>query len=863
MIEPLTEREQEILILISQGMSNKAIADHLFLSQGTVKAHSHNIYGKLGVTSRTQALRYAQEVGLLTPIQLSTAQMQAYRPHLPVHLTPLIGRELELNKLKTLVLDEQIRLITIHGAGGMGKTRLAGEAAHHLIEAFTHGVFFVGLTRVSEPQDLAAAIIEDLGVNFQRSDKPTQQLLTFLKDKNILLVLDNFEHLMESVHFLAEILQAAPGVKLLITSRERLNLSMEVLFVLRGLKYGGTAHQGSAAVQLLIQQAQLVNPHFIPQEKDWPHIQRICQLTQGMPLAIVLAAGWLELLTLEEIAHEIARSIDILETQLRDVPERQRSMRATITSSWDYLTVAEKRVFIRLSVFRGSFTREAAQIIAGAGLRELQTLVNRSFIMVSEGHYEIHELLRQYGWEELQRASHAPEVYAAHSRYYLSWLHRLEQDLKGQRQIEAMNEISTNLNNIRQAWRWAVHTKQDQLLSYALEALATFFWVVGRVQEGADLLQKSLEGREESLLTTRIRIRWYSLLLQYQDKQLQMEDLEQCLQSAEKYLDKFEIALGFDLLGSYTAYVQHAYAEAIQLQEKSLNLLISLGETFHRATAYHKLGYCHLQVTGMATLVEYTEKAYLTAKQAGNLYNMSAALGNLGSAELYLGHYEEAETYYRESLPVIEALGYGTNRSQVINFTHILFLMGKFDEGRERLNAAWNNAVGVLDVNGVSFGHTLYSFLASIDNDYASALHHAMISLGEERNDITGSLVANLSAAMACCGLQDAISAEHHLREAFKRSQQMNFYASVTWGLPALVISHAQQGRLQEAAEYDALLRTHPLSAKGWLKHWALFVETETFLHDNLDEASYLAATQRGQTLSLEVVVAQFVDPKS
>lgn len=861
LIEPLTEREREILWLLTEGLTNQEIAKRLFLSLGTVKAHNHNIFSKLGVSSRTQALRRAQELGLAAG-DIAYAPDQAVPQDdstLPSLTAPLIGRHRELDQVSALLADTRARLITLLGAGGMGKTRLALEVAHQHRGLFRDGVCFVPLAQVAEDHLVPAAILEALKVQFRTGMDAAQQLLEAVQKKRILLILDNFEHLFSAIPFVLDLLNAASHLRILVTSRERLNVSAEVILVIGGLDVqADNADTISDAGQLFLQVARQTDADFTPQADERAAIQRLCQLTGGMPLAIVLAGSWLDLLPLNEIADEIAHSLDILHSQMRDLPERQRSMRATILHSWQRLNPEQQRAFVRLTIFRGSFTRHAAEEITGAGLHTLQILMNRSFITAHKGRYTIHELLRQFGWEELQRATHVGEVANAHSQYYLMRLYHLEHDLKGRNQVAALHEIGADLDNLRLAWRWAAQTEQDVLLDSALETLHGFALISGRAGEVVVLLQFALEQRETSssnTLLARLRLRLMNLRLLIDHEAVTLDDVEACLASAQHFGDPLEIGIATDLLASYAAYVQQDYARAITLHEQNILTLQAADDHFYTAIAYHKIGYSQLQIAGLDALIPYTQKAYEVAKRAGNQFNVSAALGNLGSAALYFGKYHEAEQYSREMLSVIGAFGYNSSRFQIINFTHILFLLGKFDEGSSLLYNAWNESQAFLDVNGLSFGHAMHSFLAAVEERYDDALHHALTSLQEIRNDVTGTLTANLAAALAYCGLNDTPAALRHLREAYSGSQQMRFYTPVTWGLPVLVICCTRDGQFAEAVAYNAMLRTHPLSAKAWVNHWPLFTATEAELRAHLDENDYRLAWQRGSTFQPQQVI--------
>lgn len=502
MVETLTKREAEILELMAQGLTTGEIAARLVLSSGTVKAHSHNIYGKLGVTNRTQAVLRAAELGLLENgaglAASATPAATQFAPdagviHLPTQLTRFVGRQKEVTQVARMVQDRRVRLVTVMGAGGMGKTRLALEVAQRCVGSFADGVCFVGLARVTAADHLAAAIIDALGLRFQEGETPEEQLLLHLRDKEALLVLDNCEHLLESVAYLTALLQAAPGVTLLATSRERLNLSMEVVYVLGGLAVEGGAgveQDHSEAMELLLERARFVRSDFVLLPADREQLRRICRLTAGMPLALILAAGWLDVLSPAEVADELARGIDILESQLRDLPPRQRSMRATIAASWQRLTPAERDIFAGLAVFRGGFGREAAAQVAGASLRDLQTLVNRSLVTVSNGRYELHELLRQFAEAELRKDSATwQRVQDLHSRYFTNFLEERFARLLAAEQADIIGEINADLDNNRMAWRHALARGDLDGLLAAVQPLAAIFHTQSRFLEAIDTFE--------------------------------------------------------------------------------------------------------------------------------------------------------------------------------------------------------------------------------------------------------------------------------------------------------------------------------------------------------------------------------------
>jgi DNA-binding SARP family transcriptional activator/predicted ATPase len=428
--------------------------------------------------------------------------------------TPFVGREKELAELSDLISDPERRLVTILGPGGIGKSRLAlavaerqlvlppsggGERGGRTTESsFLNGVYFVPLARLSAADQitttLADALDFRLGGGAQDSRIPRQQVLDYLREKRLLLILDNFEHLLSSplpaghpprrggtgggASITSDILRAAPGVQMLVTSRERLQLREEHAYNLQGLAYPEDTKAADwdqyAATQLFLNTARRIQAGFKLGSDDADSLMRICQLLDGMPLGIELAAGWVDVLSLDDIATEIQRGIDFLETEWSDVPARHRSMRAAFGASWRRLTEAEKAVFAQLSVFRGGFTRQAAREVTGADLRTLARLADKSLLRFSRERerYDLHELLRQYGCERL--AADTERDYATrerHSAYYCATLQVWEADLTGARCRAALAEIEADLGNVLLAWEWAVKKTDVGRLNRAVDGL--------------------------------------------------------------------------------------------------------------------------------------------------------------------------------------------------------------------------------------------------------------------------------------------------------------------------------------------------------------------------------------------------------
>jgi len=440
------------------------------------------------------------------------------RHNLPPQPTPFVGREEELEQIAQSLADPACRLLTVVGPGGMGKSHLAIQAAETCLSAFSDGVWFVSLASLDSADLLSSAIMETLDVARHGSTDPTAQLLNYLRERNLLLVLDAFEDLLEATRLVTEMLRAASGLKVLVTSRERLNVREEWLYPLQGMgvpeeeatiqaRGGGDATEqaiavleGYSAVELFVQCARQVQPGLSLASAGPASVARICQLVGGMPLAIELAAPWMRVMGCEEIAEQIEGGLDLLTTALRDVPERHRSMRAVFDHSWQLLSYEERSVLRKLSVFRGGFHRRAAEAVAGASLLTLSGLVDRSWVRrTPTGRHEIHELVRQYCVEMLDadpsEEEQGDEVRGRHSRYFGAFLQEREGRLHVAGQVEALAEILAEMDNVWAAWRWAVRRGDIGTIGRSVES----FVIAGQMRGWYHEALQALEGAAVTL----------------------------------------------------------------------------------------------------------------------------------------------------------------------------------------------------------------------------------------------------------------------------------------------------------------------------------------------------------------------------
>lgn len=393
--------------------------------------------------------------------------LDSHRNNLPVQLTAFVGRKSEVAQLIGLITT--YRLVTVLAPGGMGKTRIALQAAADSVDHFPDGVYFVELAAIESTDQIVQAIAQSIGVPLTGEQPALDQLIGYLGVKKVLLLMDNFEQLVDGAGIVDQILRRAVGTTFMATSRSRLNLSGEYLFALQGLEVGRGAVPpigDTDGARLFLETARRGLPDFELTNDDEVHLQSILDSVQGTPLGILLAASWTNLLPLSEIAAEINRSLDFLESDLGDLAHRHRSIRAVFDYSWAMLEDSDRQVFAALSVFRGGFTRDAATAVADASLRDLANLASKSFVSSDPrtGRFTVHELLRQFGELELRKSRDNFSARAdAHATFFSDYMEDVYETIRASDQPMAIRMMETDIENLRSAWRHALSSGQPEL----------------------------------------------------------------------------------------------------------------------------------------------------------------------------------------------------------------------------------------------------------------------------------------------------------------------------------------------------------------------------------------------------------------
>ncbi len=594
------------------------------------------------------------------------ATLSATPNNLPTQLTNFIGRETELLALKALLANAHNRLVTIVAPGGMGKTRLALETAEQIYQAYPQGVYFVPLDRLSAAEQVVQAVAEVLPISLASQEDPKVRIIGFLRDKQVLLVMDNFEHVLDGALFVQEMLAAAPRLQILTTSRVKLNLTGETAFSLEGLGVDEATPQANSALQLFAQSAQRVRPKFELDDAVLPAVTRVCRLVDGMPLAIVLAAAWIDTLSVDEIAAEIEKSVDILETEKRDVAPRQRSVRAVIESSWNLVDAAAQNLLKRLSVFRGGLTRAAAQEAAGATLRSLSQLVDKALLRrdPDTGRYHIHELLRQYAEEQLALSADLERsAHAAHAQYFADYMKTCEARLHDHRNKAALLDIGADIDNIRVAWNYWTSLPDAQRLMQFVEALWLFFEVRGAYAPAIQFFDEAaqkLRASEPEVVRARAHLRarqgWFTALIGLPTEGLR---LAQESLATLRQLDDPDVSVGTLQCVTINAIFLNQNQILIPLAQDMLARADRSGDVWERGFSLIWSAYAHVVHGQFGAALESGQQALAIFEELNNPFGASVASGLiLGSIAMAMGDLTAAKNYFLRGVQGAQEVNY-------------------------------------------------------------------------------------------------------------------------------------------------------------------------------------------------------------
>lgn len=588
--------------------------------------------------------------------------LDAVPNNIPEQLTELIGRETELVEISHLL--ESVRLLTILAPGGTGKTRLALQAAADHVADYPNGAFFVQLADIASSGEIVQSIADELGLALASGDAPLDQLAAYLKSRRVLLLLDNFEHVIEGAGTVSRLLDEASDVSVIVTSRTKLNLQGETVFTLGGLRTNrdGQTLQTEAAL-LFSEAARRAKADFALHEEDVESLAKILDLTGGLPLAIVLAAAWVQVLSVSQIAEELAMSLEILQTSMSDVPERQQSMRAVFEYTWRQLAQREQEVFSAMSVFRGGFTREAASSVAGASLIDLANLSGKSLLTRDEqsGRYAIHELIRQYAEAELAADPDRHErVLEAQASFFAGIVDEAFSFLSKADHPRMLDIVEGDIENVRLAWRRSLDSHESELLRRIAIPLFFLYEVRGWYQSGAALFEEAIERfsndateATDPVVGSLLRLfhLWFASLLGMPDPDAGFAAVGELRPLG----DDAASWIGLQCLALSLAYSGGDWSE---VADEGLAVGTRMdGPFWHAAMKNWRAGAA--SNTGQLDLgARLLSEGRAVLEQLDEHWYLGANFGHHGTIAVRQGHYEQAKDFFEHSVERSGAIGH-------------------------------------------------------------------------------------------------------------------------------------------------------------------------------------------------------------
>jgi len=836
-VEPLAAREIEILGLISSGLSNREIAQKLFLTLGTIKWYNKQIFRKLGVNNRMQAVNLAAEQGLLKREIVLQKGLKTQSGNLPSQLTSFVGREEEIEKIKALLKTH--RLVVLTGTGGSGKTRLALRVAAELSDHYRDGTWLVELASLNDPDHVADAIIQALRVKIGPDAAPGETIKRFLAPKHLLLLLDNYEHLLEASPLVSQILAAAPQLTVLATSRERLHLYGEQEYPVYPLQLPDKDPLVSLekllsyeAINLFVQRAQLVQPDFELTVENAAAVVQICSQLDGIPLAIELAAARVNIFSTAQIASRLEDCFDLLSGGSRTALPHHRTIRASIDWSWDLLSDFERTLLRRLTVFAGGWTLEAAEAVCSAAgveaqqVLELMTqLVIKSLVIPNRSsgrvqRFNLHETIRQYAHEKLAASGEEQDIRNRHLKYFLDHSARIESGLYGPHYVEWFAEATDERDNIRVALEYA-----------AVEDLEAGLVVSGRLHE----YWNNLDQRAGKFWLTEF---------------IQRTEAKDYPRARARAL----LALGWILV------CLQQFLKVLSIGQECLALYRLCGDQHGEIDALLLIGNDLQLLNERRSANEYYEQALVLSRSLGDARRQAFALYNLGSdrPSVQLAYWEEAMDSYRQAgdLFNLASLLYQTARFQIL-MTGDVQKSQKYIDEAERLSSL--TSVEKRGLLGYYAGWAK-STLALMSSDYEKAYAQLqdVAEFTQESGDRLGYLWTRAFLGTVALRAGNLIEARQVFTKTAQIFQKNGNTIGVAFALEGLAEVYIAFGKPELAAwliGWADATRTRIITPRPFLEQENIDKDIAAIM-GRIGEPAYQAAYESGQVMTLDDAVA-------
>jgi predicted ATPase/DNA-binding CsgD family transcriptional regulator len=859
LLDPLTSREKDVLRLIVAGLSNREMAIQLFLTEGTVKWHNKHIFDKLGVRSRAEAIAKSHALGIIR--ESGSPLDEIKNSNLPYQPTTFVGRDNEIQSLITRLHDQDCRLITLTGMGGIGKTRLAIQAATLAQSGFNGGAYFVSLETVHSPDQVMSAIAQSCRLLVAGIQNPHQQLIDFLQHKALLLVLDNFEHLIQSKNDVLDILRQTQHVKIIITSRIPLQVREEWMMPISGMAFPD--HENLEypdqfdAIRLFHTCAKRAGADV---SNESEHIRRICQMTQGMPLAIELAASWLRIFTCQEIIQNLSQNLDLTALPTQDLPDRHQSIRQIFEQSWGLLSETDQRILRALSIFRGGFTSSALHSVTDASINVLARFVDYSLVQVTgEGRYDLHPLIDHMLQERLQASGEFEAVTTVHAAFYAQFMNSQLENIKGKQQLIAIRDIRADIKNIVSAWQWLIARQDYDTISKMWEALVIYM----DISQDQQLLNVYESVHVFRLPKAPIHpAQVYLIFIQCafgDDANYAEEAAQQALQVAEHFRDKRATAFAFYAIG-FTHSFKNNPAKAVPYIEKSLTLFRQLGDNYSVTIVLNELGFNYGLLGKKAESNATSQERYKICRSTNNQFGLVTSLHSMGGQAFFAGDYAVADDYMQEALAIAREFN---NWLMIVHTTGTLgllrILIGDFDDAHQFIQ----QTIAAAKIMGGEYPKT-FSFLLGILANTRGDYLHADLLFSDARILIAINpfmmMLVNWGHAVAQYGLHHFETSIEYVQAVLRTALPADTVTMMTLSLPAAALLLWHENHKAFAVECMALWFTHPMSQQGWFLRSPLGNNVMDNMKTEIGEAAFDQAWQTGTTRDLIVTASELLN---
>jgi predicted ATPase/class 3 adenylate cyclase len=703
------------------------------------------VYGSEGVVQRAQKLEGLAYVergrvslkGFADPVRViqilpeddlpagfpPLVSLVAKPSNLPLQPTPFIGRDREVEAVTALLRREEVRLLTLTGTGGTGKTRLALQVGAAVLDDFERGVFFVSLASLTDPSLIPSTIAGTLKVK-EAPGKPLVETLSgYLRDKQMLLVLDNFEHLLEGAPVVAELLAACPELKILITSRATLRLGGEYDHPVPPLSVPDPKHLPDVpalsqydAVALFIQRAQAAKSDFAVTNANAPAVAEICYRLDGLPLAIELAAARIRLLPPHALLARLSSRLKLLTGGARDAPSRQQTLRGTIDWSYGLLDAGEQTLFAQLSVFQGGCTFEAVEAVCNPEgdedlLEGMASLVDQSLLRQQgedEPRFAMLETIREYATERLEASDAGDAVRHHHAAYYLELAEEGDRQSRGRDQVLWVKRLEAEHDNLRVALAWSLERRDPESALRGAIAVSSFCLWQGYLTEARRWVETALAAKD---VDPRRRAEALNLLARivsfHGDYQRSTQLMEESLHLAREVGDTRGVAHALQHLGAMASY-RGSMAEATELWEESLRLVREIADRSYLAVVLHSLGEHAVQEGYYDKAEGLIQESLALFRAMGDPLFTAYALQSLGALERERGQYDRSRGHLEEAMEIFRTAEYPWGIANALEwFAHLALAQNNYDEAVARAEEALN-LLGEMELGRAQKGSVLY-----------------------------------------------------------------------------------------------------------------------------------------------------------